>query len=182
MKGRTWATALHQGAISRAPADTLQDIRNAICLALEQQGVEVEVHHQRSPAAGADEIGTKVPTAGEARRLDADPEVHDLERLAFLRQDRDLHAQAHRRRQRVGHAPCTSPCEGRAEPVYRQRYAGLSDFALYYIGGIIKHAKALNALPTRVQLLQALGTRFRGADQSRLFVRGTAPLRAAYRW
>src|SRR6478736_4087787 len=27
------------------PADTLQDIRNAICLALEQQGVEVEVHH-----------------------------------------------------------------------------------------------------------------------------------------
>jgi len=29
------------------PADTLQDIRNAICLALEQQGVEVEVHTTR---------------------------------------------------------------------------------------------------------------------------------------
>ena len=41
------------------PADTLQDIRNAMCIALEQQGVEVEVHHHEVAAAGQCEIGTK---------------------------------------------------------------------------------------------------------------------------
>ena len=34
------------------PADTLLDIRNAMSLALEQQGVEVEVHHHEVAAAG----------------------------------------------------------------------------------------------------------------------------------
>src|SRR6188474_3411943 len=41
------------------PMDTLQDIRNAMCIALEQQGVEVEVHHHEVAAAGQCEIGTK---------------------------------------------------------------------------------------------------------------------------
>src|SRR3970040_286563 len=38
------------------PADTLMDIRNAMCLALEQQGVEVEVHHHEVGAMGQCEI------------------------------------------------------------------------------------------------------------------------------
>src|SRR5262245_17418002 len=41
------------------PVDTLHDIRNAITLALEQQGVEVEVHHHEVAAAGQNEIGTR---------------------------------------------------------------------------------------------------------------------------
>ena len=40
------------------PVDTLQDIRNAICIVLEQQGVEVEVHHHEVAADGKNEIGT----------------------------------------------------------------------------------------------------------------------------
>ncbi len=42
-----------------APIDTLGDIRNAMSLALEQQGVEVEVHHHEVAAAGQCEIGTR---------------------------------------------------------------------------------------------------------------------------
>ena len=44
------------------PVDSLQDLRNAICLALEAQGVEVEVHHHEVAAAGQCEIGTKFNT------------------------------------------------------------------------------------------------------------------------
>jgi len=42
-----------------APMDSLQDIRNAMSLALESQGVEVEVFHHEVAAPGQCEIGTK---------------------------------------------------------------------------------------------------------------------------
>src|SRR2546423_7344814 len=44
------------------PIDSLQDIRNAISLALEEQGVEVEVFHHEVGAAGPNGIGTKFNT------------------------------------------------------------------------------------------------------------------------
>ena len=44
------------------PIDSLQDIRSEMCLLLEQQGVEVEVHHHEVAAPGQCEIGTKFAT------------------------------------------------------------------------------------------------------------------------
>ena len=61
LKAATWGIARRSRAaiFPVPPMDTLQDIRNAMCLALEQQGVEVEVHHHEVAAAGQCEIGTK---------------------------------------------------------------------------------------------------------------------------
>jgi glutamine synthetase len=44
------------------PVDSFQDMRSEMCLLLEQQGVEVEVHHHEVAAPGQCEIGTKFST------------------------------------------------------------------------------------------------------------------------
>ena len=127
------------------PVDSLHDIRAAMCLALEEMGVEVEVHHHEVATAGQCEIGTKFSTLVE--RADWN------QRMKYVIQN-------------VGHAygktvtfmpkPLVGD-NGSGMHVHRSLakggenlfagdlYGGLSETALFYIGGIIKHARALNA-------------------------------------
>jgi glutamine synthetase len=128
------------------PSDTLQDIRNAICLALEQQGVEVEVHHHEVAAPGQCEIGTRFNSL--VKRADW---MQILKYTVWMVSASYGKTATFMPKPVVGDNGSGMHCH---QSVWKEGqnlfagngYAGLSDFALYYIGGIIKHARALNAI------------------------------------
>jgi len=128
------------------PADTQWDIRNAMCLALEQQGVEVEVHHHEVAAAGQNEIGTRFA-----------PLVQRADWMQILKYTVWNVAASYGKTATFMPKPVVgdngsgmhvhqSVWKGGKNLFAGNGYSGLSDFALHYIGGILKHAKALNAI------------------------------------
>ena len=128
------------------PIDMLQDIRNAMCLALEEQGVEVEVHHHEVAAPGQCEIGTKFESL-----------VKRADWMQILKYTVQMVAASFGKTATFMPKPVVgdngsgmhvhqSVWKGGENLFAGNGYAGLSEFALYYIGGIIKHARALNAI------------------------------------
>ncbi|MDQ3447529.1 MAG: type I glutamate--ammonia ligase [Pseudomonadota bacterium] len=138
--------ALKGGYFPVPPTDSLQDIRSEMCLLLEQQGVEVEVHHHEVAAPGQCEIGTKFTTL--TKRADW---------LQILKYTVWNVAASYGKTATFMPKPVVgdngsgmhvhqSIWNGNTNLFAGNGYAGLSDFALHYIGGIIKHARALNAI------------------------------------
>ena len=75
------------------PVDSLHDIRAAMCSAMEQMGLDVEVHHHEVGTAGQCEIGVKFNTFGFLKADEVQIlEVLCPERCARLWQDGHLYA------------------------------------------------------------------------------------------
>jgi len=127
------------------PVDSLHDIRSAMCLALNDMGVDTEVHHHEVATAGQCEIGSGFNTL-----------VAKADEVQVLKYVVQNVAHAYGKTATFMPKPIVGD-NGNGMHVHMslfkagknlfdgKKYGGLSDIALYYIGGIIKHARALNA-------------------------------------
>jgi glutamine synthetase len=129
------------------PTDTLTDVRSQIMMALEELGIPMEVHHHEVATAGQSELGMRFNTltrmadqllvykyiAKNVARKNGKT-VTFMPKPMFGDNGSGMH--------------CSSSLWKDNTNVFYDAagYAGLSQSAKYYIGGILKHAPALLAL------------------------------------
>jgi glutamine synthetase len=135
-----------EGYFPVPPMDTQQDIRTEMLLTLQSLGVQVEKQHHEVATAGQAELGIRFDTLVKS----AD---------AMMLYKYVIKNVARKSGKTVTFMP--KPLYGdngsgmhthqslwkKDKPLFAGReYAGLSQMALYYIGGLLKHAKALCAI------------------------------------
>jgi glutamine synthetase len=135
-----------EGYFPVAPHDTQQDIRTEMCLIMEELGIKIERQHHEVATGGQAEIDYRFDTL-----------VKTADAMMLYKYVIKNVARRH------GKTACFMPKPlfgdngsgmhthqslwKNGRPLFAgKEYAGLSQMALYYIGGILKHAKALCAI------------------------------------
>ena len=156
------------------PQDLAQDMRGEMLAAMAQMGAVVEKHHHEV-ASAQHELGLKFG-----------PLVTMADHMQVYKYCIHMVAQSYGKTATFMPKPVygdngsgmhvhQSIWKGGKPVMAGNKYADLSQDCLYYIGGIIKHAKALNGFTNPIdQQLQAPGAGLRGPGSARLF--GAQPL------
>ena len=120
-----YKTRMKGGYFPVAPYDHYQDLRDEMCLNLEQAGFDLERAHHEVGTGGQQEINYKFNTLLHA--------ADDIQSFKYI-----IKSTAWRNNKSVTFMP---------KPLFHDEagYAGLSDIARFYIGGILKHAGAVLA-------------------------------------
>jgi glutamine synthetase len=134
------------GYFPTSPVDSQTDLRSEMCLTMQRVGIEVETHHHEVGTAGQAEIDMKFDTM-----------VKMADQVMWYKYI--VKNVAHAAGKTVTFMP--KPLFGdngsgmhthqslwkNEKPLFAgDQYAGLSEMALYYIGGLLKHARAICAL------------------------------------
>lgn len=135
-----------EGYFPVAPTDTMQDLRTEMLLTMAKCGVPIEKHHHEVATGGQNELGIQFGTLVQsadnlmiykyviknvARKYGKT--VTFMPKPVFNDNGSGMHT--HQSIWKDG------------QPLFAgDRYAGLSEMALHYIGGVLKHAPALLAL------------------------------------
>jgi glutamine synthetase len=141
-----YKTPVKGGYFPVSPTDKQADLRDAMCVALDEAGLEVERSHHEVGSAGQAEINYKFTTLTHA--------ADDLQKFKYvIKNTADAWGKS------VTFMPkpvfgdngsgmhCHQSLWNGGEPLFydEKGYAGLSDMARWYIGGLLKHSSAVLA-------------------------------------
>jgi len=141
-----YKTRYKEGYFPVPPMDTMQDLRSEMVLIMQQCGIEIEAQHHEVATAGQNEIDMRFDTLTRV-----------ADKLLIYKYVVKMVARRHNKTATFMPKPIFGDNGSgmhthqslwkNGKPLFAgNEYAGISQMALYYIGGILKHAPALAAL------------------------------------